>query len=145
MKKGQSALEYLMTYGWAILIVIIVGAALYSMGIFNPSATTGKTKTGFTQIDINDWKYDTSGTLIMVLENRVGGSITLTSVDFTGGGTTVANTTSTTVAAGKTATMQVDDNATPTVGDGYELDVTIAYTKGAISHTETGTLIGNVE
>jgi len=34
MKKGQTAMEYLMTYGWAILIVIVVIAALYSMGVF---------------------------------------------------------------------------------------------------------------
>ena len=32
--KGQTAMEYLMTYGWAILIVIIVVAALYMMGVF---------------------------------------------------------------------------------------------------------------
>ncbi|MHA1867361.1 MAG: hypothetical protein ACTSVB_02005 [Candidatus Heimdallarchaeaceae archaeon] len=35
MKKGQSAMEYLMTYGWAILIVIVVVAALYGMGVFS--------------------------------------------------------------------------------------------------------------
>jgi hypothetical protein len=29
-------MEYLMTYGWAILIVIVVIAALYAMGIFSP-------------------------------------------------------------------------------------------------------------
>jgi len=34
MKKGQAALEYLMTYGWAILVVIVVVAALYAMGVF---------------------------------------------------------------------------------------------------------------
>ncbi|MEM7826401.1 MAG: hypothetical protein QW451_02110 [Candidatus Aenigmatarchaeota archaeon] len=32
--KAQAALEFLMTYGWAILIVIAVVAALYAMGIF---------------------------------------------------------------------------------------------------------------
>jgi len=32
--KAQTAMEYLMTYGWAILIVIVVIAALYSMGVF---------------------------------------------------------------------------------------------------------------
>jgi len=37
MKKGQTAMEYLMTYGWAILIVIVVVAALYSMGVFTVS------------------------------------------------------------------------------------------------------------
>jgi len=35
--KGQTAMEYLMTYGWAILIVIVVIAALYSMGVFTVS------------------------------------------------------------------------------------------------------------
>jgi len=36
-RKGQSALEYLMTYGWALVTVVIVVAALFAFGIFNPS------------------------------------------------------------------------------------------------------------
>jgi hypothetical protein len=38
---GESALEFLMTYGWAILIVIVVVFALFVMGVFNPEAFTG--------------------------------------------------------------------------------------------------------
>jgi len=38
--KGQVSLEYLMTYGIAIAIVVIAVAALYSMGVFSPSSTT---------------------------------------------------------------------------------------------------------
>jgi len=34
--KSQSAMEYLMTYGWAILVIAIILAALYTLGIFNP-------------------------------------------------------------------------------------------------------------
>lgn len=34
--KGQSVGDYLMTYGWAILIVIIVATTLYFIGAFNP-------------------------------------------------------------------------------------------------------------
>ncbi len=45
--KSQSALEYLMTYGWAILIIVIVAAVLYSMGVFNPSSSISTTITGF--------------------------------------------------------------------------------------------------
>jgi hypothetical protein len=30
-KRSQSALEYMMTYGWAILIIVIVAVILYSM------------------------------------------------------------------------------------------------------------------
>ncbi|MDE1823137.1 MAG: hypothetical protein KGH69_05215 [Candidatus Micrarchaeota archaeon] len=49
LSKGprlQSAMEYLMTYGWAILAIAIVMVSLYSLGIFNlgnlaPTATPG--------------------------------------------------------------------------------------------------------
>ena len=34
-------MEYLMTYGWAILIVIVVVAALYAMGVFKVGAPGG--------------------------------------------------------------------------------------------------------
>ncbi|MDO8339671.1 MAG: hypothetical protein Q7T16_03365 [Candidatus Burarchaeum sp.] len=35
VKKGQAAMEYLMTYGWAILVIVIVLAALLYLGVFN--------------------------------------------------------------------------------------------------------------
>ena len=46
-QKSQSALEYMMTYGWAILIIVIVAVILYSMGIFNPRASVTATSSGF--------------------------------------------------------------------------------------------------
>ena len=36
-KKGQAAMEFLMTYGWAILAAVIVIAVLASFGVFSPS------------------------------------------------------------------------------------------------------------
>lgn len=35
MQKGQSALEFLITYGWAILLVLAILAALYYYGVFD--------------------------------------------------------------------------------------------------------------
>ena len=35
-RKGQAAMEFLMTYGWAILIVVIAVAALAAFGVFSP-------------------------------------------------------------------------------------------------------------
>jgi hypothetical protein len=37
MKKLQAAMEYLMTYGWAILIIVLALGVLYSLGVFNPA------------------------------------------------------------------------------------------------------------
>ncbi|MBI4399599.1 hypothetical protein HY570_02520 [Candidatus Micrarchaeota archaeon] len=36
-RKGQAAMEYLMTYGWAILVIILVLALLLYLGVFAPS------------------------------------------------------------------------------------------------------------
>ncbi len=41
--KAQSAMEYLMTYGWAILIISIVLAALFALGVFSSSSFVGTT------------------------------------------------------------------------------------------------------
>jgi hypothetical protein len=39
MRKGQTAMEYLMTYGWAILIIMIVVVVLFYLGVFNLGST----------------------------------------------------------------------------------------------------------
>ncbi len=36
-KRAQSAMEYLMTYGWAILIIAVTLSVLFSLGLFNSS------------------------------------------------------------------------------------------------------------
>ncbi|HLC57532.1 MAG TPA: hypothetical protein VJH95_03095 [Candidatus Nanoarchaeia archaeon] len=36
-KKSQAATEFLMTYGWAILVIMIIVGSLYAMGVFSPS------------------------------------------------------------------------------------------------------------
>lgn len=36
MRKGQAAMEFLMTYGWALLIVLVVIGALAYFGLLNP-------------------------------------------------------------------------------------------------------------
>jgi len=39
--RAQSAMEYLMTYGWAILIIAVVLGALFSLGVFSGASLTG--------------------------------------------------------------------------------------------------------
>lgn len=36
--KGQGAKDYLLSYGWAILIIMVVGVALYALGVLNPES-----------------------------------------------------------------------------------------------------------
>jgi hypothetical protein len=40
--KLQSAMEYLMTYGWAILILAIAAGVLFSLGVFTPGSAASQ-------------------------------------------------------------------------------------------------------
>ncbi len=46
MRRSQSAIEYLTTYGWAILIIGIALAVLYSLNLFNPYTYAPKASAG---------------------------------------------------------------------------------------------------
>jgi len=48
--KAQSAMEYLMTYGWAILIIAVVLGALFQLGVFNPMTFAPKAPPGACQV-----------------------------------------------------------------------------------------------
>lgn len=43
-------MEYIITYGWAILIITIVIVSLYALGIFNPSTYASKAQAGGCQV-----------------------------------------------------------------------------------------------
>ncbi len=49
-EKAQSAMEYLMTYGWAILIIAVVLGALFQLGVFNPMTFAPKAPPGACQV-----------------------------------------------------------------------------------------------
>jgi len=48
--KAQSAMEYLMTYGWAILIIAVVLGALFQLGVFNANNFAPKAPPGSCQV-----------------------------------------------------------------------------------------------
>ncbi|MBU5690028.1 MAG: hypothetical protein QXM68_02385 [Candidatus Aenigmatarchaeota archaeon] len=59
-RKAQSAMEYLMTYGWAIIILVVVVGALYVMGVFKTGTTVACSNPCFgSQFTYNDHNQDT--------------------------------------------------------------------------------------
>ena len=47
---AQSAMEYLMTYGWAILIIAVVLGALFQLGVFNAGTFSPRAPPGACQV-----------------------------------------------------------------------------------------------
>ncbi len=83
-KHSQSALEYMMTYGWAILIIVIVAAGLYSLGIFSPTNSASTSITGFNGLGSVQAACSPGG-LEMQLGNNVGYSINITGINVSQG------------------------------------------------------------
>ena len=45
-KKSQAAMEFLMTYGWSILIIAVVLGALFQLGVFSSANLAPRAQTG---------------------------------------------------------------------------------------------------
>lgn len=152
MERGQSALEYLVTYGWALLIILIAAAALYAMGLLSPSTYQQKTCTGLTNLGYGDHFFDGSDFRIRVA-NEAGAKIRITNASmFSGINSTCCwneYTTPTNVNAGRSATFTISGYGPEgwTTGDDYTVDVRFSYdVLGGISgHVERGSCTGKVE
>ncbi len=48
--KAQSAMEYLITYGWAILVIAVIFILLFNMCVFDPNTFAPKAKPGACQV-----------------------------------------------------------------------------------------------
>ncbi|MFH1473946.1 MAG: hypothetical protein ABIE55_03565 [Candidatus Aenigmatarchaeota archaeon] len=153
--KGQTAIEYLMTYGWAILIILIVAGVLAWYGFFNPAASMPATKTGFSQLDvISPWDLSSADVLRFELENRVGQTINITDITVDEGTTLPASPTACTgftpgtVAAGGRSGLQTLTCAganTGSTGENYNVYLIVTYTAGSLTGLKsTGTLSGSL-
>lgn len=80
-KRGQSAMEFLMTYGWAILVLIIVIAVLFYMGVMDPKKGTGDTCMLAPGFSCYSFKVSSgSGALHLDLGQASGDGIVVTAV-----------------------------------------------------------------
>ena len=156
VRKGQSALEYMMTYGWAILVIVIVAAVLYSLGIFSPSSSVGTGSTGFAPFTASASNCTTSG---LEIAFTVGGTPGGAPVEITGGsitsatgatdatGTVTVNPAATFVNSGSVVKVLFSGATCSTSGVHYSASVSITYSYtnslGAQTGTTTGTVYGS--
>lgn len=138
-KKGQAAMEFLMTYGWAILAAIIAIGVLAYFGVFSPgkyapSATVVNPPfyaVGATVSDANGVSIElqnNGGELVNVWDIVVGGC-----QSYTDGNQTIA--------AGSSEVFNVPCNSVE-AGNSFKGDLTVVYTRGSgqLNLTSTGTI-----
>lgn len=146
-KKGQAAMEFLMTYGWAILVVLVAIGALAYFGVLSPEKLLPRTCTLVAGLSCSEFKVTKAGTATIVVLNGMGKDLESISMTLTPKGETTPismtpiNDTIIDGATG-TYTCTVDEGT-----GGFKADLEFAYTAvgETLSHTEKGTLATRYE
>jgi len=146
--KGQTALDFLMTYGWALLLIVLVIGALFALGIFDINSFLGSRASGFAQVGVPAWRIDNTGALTAQFNNRVGSDISVRNVSWTYRGTPGANNTlNVTVANGQTSpTLTLGTISGASAGASYTLQMTVTYVdlNTNFQYQSSGTVTGKV-
>ena len=150
-EKGQAATEFLMTYGWAILAVIVIIGALAYFGAFSQ----GKYVTG--QAIVNAPFYITDSNVLaslgtdggVNLELKNGGEdYNIYSIKISGCGTLTLGTPQL-LSFGSKANFQIlcDAGTDLTEGKTFKGDIEIEYrkTRNLLSQTSKGTIAKKIE
>ena len=129
--RSQSALEYMMTYGWAILIIVIVAVVLYSMGIFSPpSFLSFSGITGLSGFQPASAACASNGQMIVKLSNSLGYQVSVSSINVTtSSGVSVTQPESATLNPGQTQEFIVFGICPKTSGSSFSDTITVAYTE----------------
>jgi hypothetical protein len=75
--RGQAALEYLMTYGWALVIIVVVAGILFFI-MSSPSGGVVCQSSDPTKWTVSKYNIASSGPIEATLQNGTAGAITLT-------------------------------------------------------------------
>ena len=140
-KKSQAAMEFLMTYGWAILVVLVAIGALAYFGVLSPDKFLPSKCTLPAGIVCMDFKVGTA-TVDVVLRNGLGFDATSVTVAVAGCGTSAS--------AGLSNGAQspfTSGSCTNTAGSKFSADVNVSYTNAdsGLSHKVQGSITGRVE
>ncbi len=131
-------MEFLMTYGWAILVVLIVIGALTYFDIFSISLPNKCTPTsGIVCID----HVVSSSDISVVLRNSLGYDMSSVTVAIEDCGT---DSTPASIANGEQETYTISCSQT---GNTFKGDLNITYTLSdtGLSHTTRGSIISKIE
>jgi len=149
-RKGQAAMEFLMTYGWAILAAIIAIAVLAYFGVFNPGRYTSEMCQVSAPFTCDDNSIARAAGVDIILRNGGDEDFTVTNITVSNCNDVPLLLTAVPIASGKTATVTAAcTDATGVahnlgVGTAFRGNIDITYHKtnvaGARELTATGSI-----
>src|SRR3989344_505269 len=91
LKRGQAALEFLMTYGWAIMVVLIAIGALAHFGILSPDKFLPRKCIIEAGIGCIDFELE-EDKVVVVLQNGMGDDLNINNLSIEGCDCTISDT-----------------------------------------------------
>ena len=142
--KSQAAMEFLMTYGWAILVVLVAVGALAYFGVLSPDRFLPAKCTLQSGIACLDHKA-TATTVEVVIQNSLGYDLSVITVRAGACGT---SSTPATLANGDKGTYTITcDPQFPLIGSKYNQQFNVSYTitETGLTHTNVGQITSRIE
>ncbi len=141
-KKGQAALEFLMTYGWAILVVLVAIGALAFFGVLSPDKFLPSKCTLQPGLACTDHKV-TPGIVTVVVKNGYGSDILVNDVRAENCGTSQPAAT----LKNGAQTSYAITCSTAISGTKYSGTLNISYTNAdsGLTRTNLGNIVAKVE
>ncbi|MBI2129698.1 hypothetical protein HYU07_05670, partial [Candidatus Woesearchaeota archaeon] len=119
-KKGQAAMEFLMTYGWAILVVLVAIGALAYFGVLSPDKFLPSKCVMPSGVACLDHRATTSQ-ITLVLQNSLGYGMSSVALTVNGCGSTSSPST---LANGAKGTYNITCGSALTSGAKFSGDIT---------------------
>jgi hypothetical protein len=149
--RGQASLEFMMTYGWAILVIGVVLVVLWQWGLFTPSGGTKTTYMGFWGVMPVDFSYKSNGKLNISLQNNIiDGTINVTQINVSADGIRSSDSSTTRwLTPGQRFGWESTVTGPTNQGNAYSIILTITYwdnrTGPDTIFRSSGTLQGTTE
>ena len=139
--KAQAALEFLMTYGWAILVVLAAIASLAYFGVLSPDMFLPQRCSLPVGIACLDYEAGSSR-VNLVLRNNFGETITINRIDVAKkGGSSCSNTYPIDLKNNEKLLFVIINCNNGNIGEKFDGDINITYTKeSGLSHLTRGNM-----
>lgn len=143
-KKSQAALEFLMTYGWAILAVLTAIGALAYFGVLSPDMffpDSCSLPAGLTCLDYRVESYRT----VLVLQNSLGEAATINQVLVSANNQECSDNSSINFNNNERIVFTITDCSNGGTGQKFNGVLNITYTiEGKLTHAISGSLRAKV-
>ena len=147
LKRGQSAIEYLVTYGWMVIALVAIVAVLFYLGVFNPAnwLSSANEIVGTTTFTFTDYTIRSDGYTTLYMKSEAAYPLNVTAIAI--GGTNLTSLSPSppiSFTPGQKRTITGMSALRGNAGDSiYNVKIEITFTiAGGGNHTDSGVVRG---